>query len=101
MTISRVLQFGKHKGRRLCDVPDDYLAWLADTQEKTLREYRAEIDRRRALSDAKLSWEEKIVKEGYRGLSRKCHPDRGGHVSDMQNVNAAYEKLRVRLAGDR
>ncbi len=27
--VTRVMPFGKHKGRRLCDLPGNYLNWFA------------------------------------------------------------------------
>ena len=44
-----VLQFGKHKGMKLAEVPYDYLSWLAfksDMDEDTKWNARQEIDRR-------------------------------------------------------
>lgn len=34
-----------------------------------------------------------IIKAGYKKLASKYHPDRGGKVEDMQNLNEAKEKL--------
>lgn len=94
---STVLQFGKHKGKRLDQVPEDYLRWLVGEQEKTLAEYKAEISRREYAAEADLTWEQKIVQAGFRALATKHHPDRGGSKADMQKVNAAYESLRTKV----
>ena len=32
------------------------------------------------------------VKKGYRTLSKKAHPDCGGHLEDQQRLNAAYKE---------
>ena len=32
------------------------------------------------------------VRKGYRTLSKKAHPDRGGHLEDQQRLNAAYKE---------
>ena len=32
------------------------------------------------------------VRKAYRTLSKKTHPDHGGHVQDQQRLNAAYEE---------
>lgn len=37
-----------------------------------------------------------LIEASYRVLARIHHPDRGGRVSDMQRVNAAYAALRER-----
>jgi hypothetical protein len=35
-----------------------------------------------------------VVSVGYRRLSQKFHPDRGGRSSDMQSLNEAVARLR-------
>lgn len=92
-----ILKFGKHKGRHISDVPRDYIEWLINSQEQTLKEYKAEIERRDSIADADMSWEQKIIKAGFRALSMKHHPDKGGNVGDMKNLNAAHEKLKTRV----
>lgn len=89
-----ILQFGKYKGRDVRDVPEDYLRWIIDHQQKTLNDYQAEIIRRQSLLDARLSWAERLVQAGYRSLALKYHPDRGGDNESMQQVIAAQEKLK-------
>ena len=32
------------------------------------------------------------VRKAYRTLSKKTHPDHGGHVQDQQRLNAAYKE---------
>ena len=39
------------------------------------------------------------VRQAYRALSRKVHPDRGGTGEDQQKLNAAYEKRSKLLEG--
>ena len=39
------------------------------------------------------------VRQAYRALSRKVHPDRGGTGEDQQKLNAAYEKWSKLLKG--
>lgn len=92
-----ILKFGKYRGYDLTETPDDYLEWLVATQEKTLAEYREELERRRALQDARLSWAERIVQAGFRALAMEYHPDRGGNNEDMRQVVAANEKLKMLL----
>ncbi len=43
--------------------------------------------------------DEKTLKDLYRALSIKNHPDKGGSVEDMQDVNAAYELLKKNVGG--
>lgn len=41
----------------------------------------------------------KELRKKYRDLLKKHHPDNGGNVSDMQEINAEYEKLFKILKG--
>jgi hypothetical protein len=92
-----ILQFGKHKGRDIRDVPADYLTWIIQQQQKTLEEYKQELTRREALSDAKLSWVERMVQAGYRSLATQYHPDHGGDNESMRQIIAANERLKDML----
>lgn len=96
-----ILQFGKYRGRSIEDVPDDYIEYMIESNEKSLRTFRDEKARREAIHDAKLSMMERIVQAGYRQLSLQHHPDHGGSTTTMQEVNAAYTKLKASLGGIR
>jgi DnaJ domain len=39
-----------------------------------------------------------VIKASYHALSKKHHPDRGGDTQTMQRINAAYDRLKDRLA---
>lgn len=39
----------------------------------------------------------KIISAGYRALSMQYHPDHGGKIEDMQNLNVTVEWLREKL----
>jgi len=43
------------------------------------------------------SWLERIIKTGYKTLSKQHHPDIGGRADDMRELNAAYAILADRL----
>jgi hypothetical protein len=98
------MPFGKFKGERLADIPDDYLAWLLtrDLREplKTAVEYearrRGQHDERR--SDHEINVNPKVVEAlvaaGLRALARKYHPDAGGNHDDMVAINEAASWLR-------
>lgn len=45
-TKNKVLQFGKHQGKNIEDVPHDYLLWLRNSTEETLEMCEEEIERR-------------------------------------------------------
>lgn len=38
MNDESIMQFGKHKGERLEDIPDSYLLWLYDTHSESLEQ---------------------------------------------------------------
>lgn len=84
------LGFGKYANCDLKDVPEDYLLWLIDDSKKKIRIFENEIARR----EADITWIEKIIKTGFRELAKQHHPDCGGSVSEMQQINAAYEALK-------
>lgn len=89
-----ILQFGKHKGSDIRDVPLEYLEWLADSNRETLEAIEEEIERRERLEEANMPWIERLIQAGYRELAKRHHPDVGGDTNSMKEVNAAADKLR-------
>ncbi len=93
-----VLQFGKYKGRRVDQVPEDYLLWMVQWGRQTIEMAEAELARREMAAEADASWAERIVKAGYRALMQKHHPDvEGGSNEDAREINAAYEMMREKV----
>lgn len=88
------LTFGKYNGWELSEVPDDYIEYLMTAKEKEFKMYREEKERRAAKAEASLSMMERLILVGYRSLANQHHPDKGGNTKTMQEVNAAYEKLK-------
>lgn len=96
------LWFGKYKGYSLEDIPSDYLAWMAANMEREmLRDAaREELERRRPprreqpllLGQDAITRE--LVEAGYRALAKKFHPDLGGDLQKMQELNRVMEKIR-------
>lgn len=88
--------WGKHNGLDYSDpaVSDDYFQWLIDMRQKDIREYQAELDRREAQESASQSMHEQIIKEGYRSLAKKLHPDVGGDKAKFQELQGSYEVLQ-------
>ncbi len=92
-----IMPFGKHKGKRLDEVPPNYLLWALDNMDRlspTLRsamedvlEVRAHppVDTVSAVCGAIKTW--------YRHASRKYHPDHGGSNEKQIVVNDCYESL--------
>jgi Putative quorum-sensing-regulated virulence factor len=93
------LHFGKYEGWEIRDVPEDYLSWLMNSSQQTADMCKAELERRENEEEASMSWMERIIKTGYRELSKKHHPDFGGQVQDMQELNASYDALFGALRG--
>lgn len=92
-----ILTFGKHSGKDLKDVPEDYIQWLIDAREKDLKEYRDELERRKLVEEGSMSMVEQIAIAGYRALAHKLHPDKGGSTKDFQDLQAANEQIKMIL----
>jgi hypothetical protein len=101
------LDFGKYKGRRLADVPDDYLRWLLDeatnltpSLRRAVREClrngddgdqdAADLD---DLRDELLAGVDRV----RRNLAAKFHPDRGGSTAAMAAVNTAADDFEMSI----
>jgi hypothetical protein len=95
------MRFGKYADSDIEKVPEDYLLWLLTTQNELKERIETELARRAALAEADLSWMERIVKAGFRELSKRHHPDLGGDVADMKEINAAYAALRHKVKSKR
>ncbi len=99
---TRVMPWGKHKGTPLENIPVDYLEWCVDGSGKGFTKVKfpklyadleAELERRElglppAVANGKLSEEARafipdLVKAGFREMSKKLHPDKGGKPEDF------------------
>jgi hypothetical protein len=104
------MPWGKYRGRSIADVPTAYLAWCLDASNIT-EPYRSAIRLELAARlrcvpprpagpsvPADLCRAVRVLIEaGYRTLALKTHPDRGGDVKLMQQVNGAREWARAAL----
>ena len=103
------MPFGKHKGTPLEDLPRDYLDWLNALEDlrPPLRsavdreiERRAENDKQKSIPRSRtmtpdlVPFAEEIVKAGLHTLALREHPDRGGNLRRMQDINAAADAMR-------
>lgn len=96
--------FGKHRGRPIEEIPTAYLLWAKSVAYGTLLEHiEFELDRR-AMAGASQSNKiphdlksmyQQLIKEGYKSLAKKLHPDIGGNTKDMQNLNRLKDILVV------
>lgn len=133
------LEFGKHKGQDISEVPTQYLEWLLRADVNSLgpggklhveselfrrrQKQRAEQDRWRARYESFRgeSWGEEprrsqslggvqvvipaqrlalvveLIEAGFRALSMKLHPDKGGTTEQMQELNELRTQLRNQL----
>ena len=108
------MPFGKYEDWRLCDVPTDYLVWLAS--EPWVRPYlkinlAAELHRRgcggyvapvRAVEGfqvADVALFADLVERGYKALARQLHPDAGAGADPerMVALNRMVEDLRAQI----
>lgn len=109
-----IMSFGMHRGRRVSQVPTQYLRWCLQTvnleRYPDLRDaMRRELDGRgRSAGDAShaastdrtagaLAIVGDVVRSWYREMALRFHPDRGGSTEAMQVINHAHERLLQRL----
>jgi hypothetical protein len=108
------MPFGKYCGYYLSDIPSDYIRWLRtlDNMRGRLRAAVEEEWRTRQwntkeaqndyaggeLDAADRALLAELIRAGYRALAFKYHPDRGGDVRVMQQLNQLMERLRETLA---
>ncbi len=97
--MSTYLRFGKYKDHDIRDVPSTYLEFLIESASQTIEDCDHELQRRQQIEESNLTWEQRIVEAGYRSLAKKHHPDHGGSVEEMQQVNNAVESLREAVRG--
>lgn len=93
------MPFGKYRGCRLAELPDDYLDWLRTIKLrgslKTAVE--EEVTNRNSGREDVMTLAAHIISTGYKRLALALHPDRGGDTAAMQNLNEAVDWLRRRL----
>jgi hypothetical protein len=98
--MANSFQFGKHAGKAYSDPSIDsfYFSWMIDTKKKEIAGYQAELDRRAAAEEAaenaSQSMHERIIREGYRALAKKLHPDAGGSTNEFKELQGSYEVLQ-------
>jgi len=53
-----IMPYGKHKGQRICDMPSDYLKWMAET----FTEKAGELNLKLCLS-ADREYQQRVLKD--------------------------------------
>jgi hypothetical protein len=109
------MPFGKYKSIEVSALPDDYIAWLLDLDdlreplrtvvfgEAGRRNRQSFGARKRGFVTIQLKPEEvplarRLFDAGYRTVARDFHPDLGGDVLRMQDLNSLAENVRDQLA---
>ena len=90
-----IIEFGKYKGTKLENVPQEYLLWLLDMRKKDVKLYQDELDRRELAEAGSLSMVERIASVGFKTLALKLHPDQGGSQEEFLELRAAQEQLKT------
>ncbi len=88
------LNFGKYKDKHIREIPDDYLNWIKDNNVKLIEQIDKELTRRESDAEANMPLKEKIISMGYKALAKQFHPDLGGDLDKMKNLNLAVEDLK-------
>lgn len=95
-----IFRYGKHKGQSIETVDDDYLAWMVRSGQESIDLAMKEITRRQSAMDASLPMVDRIIREGFRSLAQKYHPDKqGGSEALMKELNGSYEALKSARGG--
>lgn len=94
-----IMPFGMHKGKRLEDVPEDYLFWVLDHCEPQPGLLRAIEKRLDLLDKPGTALSASIVGPWRRKLSFEFHPDTGGSHQEMKVVNRAADLLAEMMEG--
>jgi len=98
-TDAMIMTFGKHRGKRLENIPKDYLLWVLDNcspQPTLLRAIKQVL----GLSDEPTTAiSTDIVGPWYRKLAMEFHPDQGGTHQAMKVVNRCSELLAEMMEG--
>lgn len=99
------MPFGKHRGKELRDIPDDYLLWVLGNIEYLNPVLRREIERRLGILEDRPAGHHPghldpirarvndAVNRCRRRLAAGLHPDRGGDTRLMQLANEAIDEL--------
>lgn len=110
--MTEVFTFGRHKGKKLEDIPGSYLEWAVHNCDNLdfwlQRAILQELERRtnslagsytpgRIPAAVSLETALQLVAEGRRGLARREHPDVGGDAAKMTQANATADYLENAL----
>jgi Putative quorum-sensing-regulated virulence factor len=106
------MPFGRYRGWRVDDLPDDYLNWLLTIDLRSSLHVREEYDSRRRrrenlssvsdfairLQPYDLALARRVFDAGDKALAKKLPPDLGGDAEEMKRLNAFVESVRLQFA---
>ncbi len=100
------LTFGKYEGCEIEDIPHDYLRWLYRRNRPLQAALEKELGIKPESSkhtaaetvDVPSGMLNDLIEAGFKVLAIKAHPDHGGDVRKMQELNATRERLRKMCA---
>lgn len=94
----KVFPWGKYKGYDFSDIPSTYITYALDEfdmPEDLANQLRLQLIMRYDLAASGDYSIPTDLKDIYRQLSKKYHPDAGGTTQAMQAVNEFYELLKA------
>ena len=101
--MRKTMPFGKYKGQKISQIPSDYLEWaMGVAYDDLLAAIKQELNLRNGISGGtvefligknQIKMFQELIRVGYRELTKKYHPDKGGKTEDMQTLNAINSTL--------
>lgn len=96
------IPFGKFKGTFLCDVPDDYLAWLQTIELRDplraaifAEAKEREFEHNNQINNVpQIVVVDELVSAGFKSLAKKYHPDIGGSHEKMIEITNAPDWVK-------
>lgn len=83
------LKFGAYKGKKLAEVPTEYLDWVLEEMEPTVPAIKTELLLRQFAENATAAWLQKVVEAGSAALREALE-----HNPDaIEGIDAAEQKL--------
>jgi hypothetical protein len=89
------MPFGKYRGYEVEEIPINYLEWLWENVELYGQLENEVGDIVEGVPPFLVPGaSENHIKNVYRRMARKWHPDHGGNKEAMQAINEFYEELQ-------
>jgi hypothetical protein len=99
------MPWGKYRGKPLAEIPESYLRWVleeASASGPTLREairFELDLPSESDLDTQRLADSVRgVVRDVYRQMAIRFHPDRGGSTQAMSAINHMHDRLQEALS---